>query len=378
MKKRMIMAGALAAALLSGCGEKISDPSATCPTHVPGAYGWNATEHWQECACGQKMNAQRHDVSDATKCCAVCRVKIEEDEYDTSVIVVSSYDDRYNLMTRDKYRGRDHLSHSEYGYNADGEHVPIMHTSYWDDGGKSIYEYDEHGNNTYSVSYDSRGKIENESWDEYALNEDGTYDLLSSYEVGNSYDGEYELWVEYGIDDGWPYYKQYTSVYGDGRKIHEEYLDSLSKTLHEEYDAKGNLTLSQSWGYDDDGNEIWYKEYRDGVLVCEVTDYMEWYYKEYGVTFRRAEFRINYDADGTQLVTYCTYYEDDGSIKTEKTYDGDRLVNEKEYGEVYAGGNYVVSEISYHENGMKTVTTYGAYEELISKITYDAEGNEIG
>lgn len=378
MKKKAILCALLVSLMLTSCTPaavnpaETDNPAETCPGHSPASVGWNDKEHWDECACGEKMNTQEH-ILDDRNICITCGVKIEKNEYD--VVFVSSYDEQGNLMTLDRYKEGFLYSESKYGYNANGEHMQNMQAGYYEDGEKFIGEFDELGNCIHEVRYDAAGKITQEFWNEYDQDIDGGFYCCRSHYI--NYDIGGEAWHEHALDSsGYPYWSKYEHLHEDGTMCREGYNEYGDDIYVENFDAQGNLTSSDKWdyGYDDDGNELWQKEYHDGVLIREVTDYVEWMHDEWNMTIRRPEFEIRYQ-DGKQLTVYFTY-DNDGFIESELIYDGDRLIREEKYDypESLPDSQFT---IIYHEDGTKTVIEYKGGD-FISEITYDAEGNVIG
>lgn len=325
MVRKMILCCILSALMLSGCTSAFVDPAETCPGHTPASSGWSVEEHWDVCACGARFNVHEHIMGLKNRC-VVC-----------NIIVV----------------------HHDWGTTA-------------------IRETDAQGNEIHEIVYQDDGTIVSESWTEYALDHEGNYYPCSYHFI----DSVTESWVEYepnqpgsDLPKNWHATRAFDK-YADGKTWLEEYDSNGKMILQEIYEPKEKLTTSVHWEFDDDGRELSRKEYHNGKLVREITEYIEWVDASINYTFRYPEVEINYQEDGTGLVTYYAYF-DDGSEKSETTYDGERLVREVKYTENPYGSSGPDSITEYHADGTKTVIAYDADGNIL-ETTYDANGNVIG
>ena len=391
-KKNIIISGLLTAALLAGCGGESHTHTAQ------GGWDWNGVEHWNVCECGEIMDMAAHKTGDDLVCTGCgAEVWVMDDgsadvySYDEhgNPLRNSSFDPAGNLLSENKY---------EYEYDENGnmmlcrvyadgelqaEDIYMLHEEgysilekslMYNEGECTLNQYDVDGNVIYVKSEDADGNVTFESWSEYDINNDGEF-----------------------------YESKSTQIDGDGTKLVAEYDIYGGITRREWYDADGNPTRVDTWEYtyNQDGQELWHKEYRDGVLVYEVAGYAE--IVEDGYSMRYAETIIEYYEDGTKLVqvngengelametlynadsseiytrTYAYETFEDGNWKSIKVYQDDKLVQDTQYvmeeGEDWSHKD---TETTYHEDGTYTVITFDASEEAVSEITFDANGNVI-
>lgn len=276
--------------------------------------GWLADgkEHWKVCAeDGEKMDAGAHTLIDAF-ICTVCGSEVID--FGESVSV-SAYDD-YGYITRmAEYSADGELlseTVNEYEYDADGhmlkekqtidgipsgeteytvidgESVVSKFTAYYEDGSKSVSDYDIHGNDIRMVSYDAEGNVTFQSESEYAESSEGEW-----------------------------YRNGYTEAYSDGTKIACTYNadgDILSRVS---YDADGNEVETETWEYTygDNGHKATEKAYVDGKLTQELT------YKTAQSTdesYTYPETVVEYDEAGGKTVFV---YDENDNLVSETKYD---------------------------------------------------------
>lgn len=390
MKKNYIITlitGLLMILILVGCDNNQPADAENVHTHTASeTWEWDATNHWHVCECGKVMDSAIHAVGDDLFC-TDCGTEIWDfgdgyidalsyDEYGNCLKQISydpngniiselsheyEYDEAGNVL-RDKFYVDGMLqSDDEYIMGADGWPCPVKSTYYHESGEYFINEYDSNGNGIKFIGYDKAGNVLSETYSEYALNSDGEW-----YEV------------------------KYTEINENGEKLiaeYNEYGDAIRRTI---YDTDGNLTSEDVWEfeYNEEGDHLWEKQYRNGILVFEITGYASGSDDE--VSWRYPEVTIEYYEDGTKLVskfgentevetetmynaddtvayvrTYIYETFEDGNWKSIKVYEDDELIKESEYAmdEEY-GWSYKAKETVYHEDG----TT--VYE-------YDKDGNVI-
>ena len=419
MKKHLLasmMVGAMAVSVLSGCGAaeintvqtntvqttkstEVTQPVETTAAHVhEGQENWekNGTEHWMSCACGEKLETGVHEL-DEFWICKTCGSEI----MDFGDIDVSDFDEYGNVLSRKTF-------------SVDGE--LLSETSY-------EREYDEAGN-ILAEKYFDNGVLREE--DTYSSNEDGGLTLASAiyhYEDGSKGDCRYDEngnliaylyynadgvlesqeYTEYAYtDDGICYEEKLTAIYGDGSKIIAEYNVYGDILTRDKFEEDGSVVFSEvyNYGYNDEGQTEWIKEYRNGLLAREVSGYTLYEGAEYSV--RYPENIIEYYEDGTKLVMrYGTrsdleseiLYAADGTVVDEttytyecdekdnyldkKTYKNGTLIIHREFAVNEDGWSNVKTETEYLENGGKIVREYDEFGEQISETEYDAEGNVI-
>ena len=383
-KKNIIISAVLAAALLAGCG---TQTGADGHKHTAqGDWDFNGKEHWNICECGEKMDAAEHKLGDDL-ICSGCGAEVwEMDDGSVDVNVYDQYGNTQRCVSFDAEGNIVSESHCEFEYtdegtvtrmifysdgvlqsddiyepNGYGEYTLAKSTMYYD-GGCTVNEYDEYGNMVHMADTDEAGNVEAESWYEYAMDADGGF-----------------------------YESKYTERLPEGGKLEAQYNPMGDIIVRVWYDDADNETRVDTWEYEynEAGQDMWQKQYTDGVLVYEITGYGEYSNSEFSM--RYPECIIEYYEDGTRLeqkygsngeietetsysvggdvVEVLTYtYEtfEDGNWKAIQVHNGDKLVIDKQYAQCSDGsGSYLETETVYNEDGTTTVTTY------------DEEGNVI-
>lgn len=309
--KKIIISGILAAALLAGCGTQDAH------SHTPGeTWDWNGTEHWKTCECGEKVDAAAHAAGE-DMICADCGVELWDlgdgsvdaysyDEYGNSLRSVSfdaegnilseyrceyEYDDAGNILQSKSYIDGVLESEDFYTMGSEGCMIHTKCVMYMEDGSTTINEYDEYGNVILLQSFDTDGNVTLDSRAEYAQDDDGEF-----YKV-----------------------KQ-TEVYDNGEKIVAAY-NSCGDIVHRErYNADGTLEGEDVWeyGYDENGNWQWRKEYVDGKLFHEIVSYAE--FSDGSYTMRYPDKVIQYYEDGSYSVMHL---DENSEIIEQHDYDAD-------------------------------------------------------
>lgn len=392
--------------ILLSCGLALTVLSACGHTHTA-AEGWdrNSKEHWKVCECGEKMELGAHELNDENVC-SVCGSEVWD--YDGSADVYN-YDENGNMLRSTSCDAEGNVESDtvwEYTYDEDGnmQQVKIYNNGvlteeefyaageegefykesimmYHEDGSKTKNAYDVNGNVIYMASYNAEGKTEYESWSEYAPLEDEEF-----YETKS------------------------TEIYEDGSKIVAEYTEYGDLITRVSYYPDGAVDFEERYEreYNEEGDMLWEKTYRDGMLTHEIVSYASG--SDESSSWRYIEKEIDYYEDGTKLTTeYCvegpvkeTYYNADGSVDSVVTYTyelvDDGEWNVEDHGEwncakTYIDGvltfeekhsvgeegwfTYKSQEIEYHEDGTKTVTEYDENSEVVSETKYDAAGNVV-
>lgn len=301
MKKLFSFALAVVmAASLTACAEK--------HTHAP-AEIWelNAKEHWQLCECGEAMNTAAHTLDDIGVC-SVCGAEIWDFGDSVDVYTYTQYGDPLRITSYDADGNVTSDLRYEYEYDADGNKVlekyyadgvlmeetvyeagiPVQYTAYYEDGTKTVAEYDEDGNIVHSVYYDVDESVASETWSEYAYTTDG-----ESYESKN------------------------TMTDADGIKYIGEYNEQGDMTVWSCYNADGSLATEECYEfeYDAEGRKQVKRIYVGGTLTEEliytlVTQEDGW--MNYPGTV------IEYEADGSKTVTE---YDENDNVISVATYD---------------------------------------------------------
>lgn len=392
------MACMLSAAMLAGCGSTGSEEPAPHTHKAAGGWDRNGKEHWQVCECGEKMELAAHTL-DESGICSGCGSEVWEfgdgivdvytynadgdlerltsydgDEVISERAIEYEYDADGNKVWEKEYDNGRLMSEVEYKLTAQGESYHFRSTSHQEDGSRFVNEFDEEGNIVVSLGYEADGTMTIEERSEYAYTEDGecytAKTLGKDYITGIVYDCEYN-----------------------------QYGDILSRVKS---DTDGVVDYEERYEreYNEEGQRLWEKTYRDGRLVHEIVGYAV-VENEYE-TIRYPETTITYFEDGTKLVSEYgensevateTYYKADGAVdrvvrheyETDEVgnwtyirmYENERLLSEQEYAIGEEGWNYVAKLTEYSEDGSKLVTEFDEYDMPIDITQYDANGNEI-
>lgn len=338
MKKllTLLLAGALALSAFTACDQtpSESDTSGTVGhIHTP-AGGWdrNAKEHWHVCEDGEKMDVAAHTLDDMNVC-NICNSAIidwgdgtfdvdTDNEYgetvrrtsydaDGNVISENRYEIEYDAdgnKTFAKFYEDERLAdETYYALGADGVYETKI-ISYYEDGSPhSVNEYDTNGDNVLAYFYDETGKERYRIVTEYAEDENG--DRYESKSTDYDYINE----------------KIYIGEYN-------AFEDQISRTVT---DLEGNLIVKNRYehGYDENGDNIYLKEYKNDILVFEILSYEVYTEEDYWMKYPK--MTVEYEADGSKKVSE---HEPDGSM---------------------------------------TVSEYDASGTLVKETAYDSEGNEI-
>ena len=242
-----------------------------------------------------------------------------------------------------------------------------------DDGSTYVYTANSNGDIYKYSSYDPDAAVRYEVYSIFSMDEDGNFFESYSHTVDNEGGYEYEC-------------------------TYNEYEDILTRVLT---DANENTTDYDRWEYEynEDGQPLWEKQYRNDVLIYEIPSYAEW--EDDSMYMRYPETVIDYREDGTRLVTaYGDYgmtdseteYAADDTVLTVITYqyefDADGNVLHLQVftdgtltrDEVYAydenGWTYLSVSTEYLEDGSYRVTTYYADGES-DYVLYNADGAVI-
>ena len=288
-------------------------------THTASAWTCDLNEHWRVCNDdGERMDIAKHtfDFFDTCEVCG-CRVIDWGDEKDLNVydekgnmILSATYDASGNIVSEQKceyvyvedcnlisakcyYDGK---LYEEKNYALGGDGVYETKTiSYEENGTRKVYEYDAYGELILFEAYDANGAFTAKTVTEYAENEDG-----DRYEVKST---------EYDYEANQMYIAEYNA-----------YEDQTSRTI---CDLNGNVKQTDvfEYGYNEDGDWIWKKDYTDGVLVTEYLDYTTHENEDYSMRYPKTV--VEYREDGSRLVTENGT---DGNPVKETLYNADGTV----------------------------------------------------
>jgi len=393
MKKRLFsvaLTAVMLVAALTGCSA--GEPAAAAHTHAPlGGWDRNATDHWYNCECGEKLDAAAHTLDDMSFC-AVCGSEILD--WGDGTFDVYNYDETGATIRGSSFsKGGELLQEYIYEREYDAEGNPVLekvfvdgvlssevgyttdengtwqtgYTDYYEDGRKVIVEYNVDGEITHSQHYDADGVMELESFTEYAY-----------------------------TDDGESYAAKCTEITSDGEKWYVEYNQHDDVILHRKWAPDGTLNYDESYeyGYDEEGKRAWIKEYHDNILTYEVLNYAVVYDADGGY-MRYPENTVEYFENGTKMAIFYgpdaeegrkTWYDAEGNVVHELaftheyddegkrtrtlTYDGDMLIMEGVYELDSDGWTYLAMETEFRPDGTKLVRKYNENEEIISETEY--------
>lgn len=240
---------------------------------------------------------------------------------DGNVLYASEYEYSLeaNWMGEKLYEGDLLISEQEYLLDEDGIQTTIRSVYYNEDGSSSVTEYDEHGNEILSGSYDAEGHAENLVRYENEYDAEGNQTLRRTYE-GDRLTEEMEFWFGSDEDGSWSMSGKTTTYHEDGTKTVSD--RDLDATWSSEitYDANGNVIeeIRYEYLYNNNGDSVGSKGYKNGKL------------------FKEAQSIIDSDGETTGILM-----------------------------------------IDYAEDGTKTVSEYNEVFDLVKQTVYDASGAVI-
>lgn len=298
--------------------------------------------HWQLDENGEQIESGKHKLSDDV--CSVCKASVWEwddgevnvtvfDKYGNTklllnydengelyekITIVNTYDGNGNLVADAWYDINDALLSETVYVIRDGISCISTGVDYYDDGSKNYCEYDEYGNVFKSTYYENDVAVSSTSY-EITYDDNG----FKSYEKIYR-DGVLESEVYYTVvsELGYTYAQKSKHIfyYSEGGRMESTYNEDGFCVEEIEYDASGNAASKNEYAYDSEFNTVGYKEYKNGVLVFESV----------------------YDACSDGVGVYLKY------------------------------------DISYSDDGSKTVVEYDEGCNRVSEIIYDKDGNVIG
>ncbi len=280
--------------------------------------------------------------------------EIKRIEYRNKIKTVTTYE-YGNPSEAVKYDSNDTvISKITYEYNAKGLAKEIE----TDKDGKNIsvatYERNDAGKETSYVREYANGTKDTR---EYEYFEDGNT-AKSVYTYADGSKSETTYW-ESGKHQTKTSYRQYS----DGSSSKSEYNESGNTLLSVSKDKDGNETYKYEYEYDDNGNQILYIYYVDGVesrrteskyhengeLAESVETYASGTKYVYKYTdFGEEEAYIVYDGDGNETNSRLTTYDENNKIKSkiEKNNWGS---SEAEY-----ENGLIIKQVSKDDEGRKT------------------------
>lgn len=325
-----------------------------CHSHNP-EWRIDKDSHWKECSCGEISEKGEHSFE--LEICTVCGTerKAQEglltdmclyNEYGDWVQILYfdeeenlyaeseaeyNYDKNGNKLSERMYDDGVLITSCEYDYDSNGLTYRKYETEHMEDGSKTVIEYNEHGDNLGSISYDAEGKQTESYRSEYITDDEG--ELIGEKVYENDILTKEMKYAE-GNDGGeeYLYITEMTEYSQDGTKRTEIYNENGEVIKEIAYNEEGEKLYAYDleYLYDDEENLTAIEKKEKGVV--------------------------------RQKIVY--EYDDDGGISAEKTYEGDRLIKEAFYSE---GENFFYESkiIIYNEDGTSTVEEYNENGEMI-------------
>ena len=163
--------------------------------------------------------------------------------YDDGSWFVNEYDEIGNVTTLLSYDAEGNLvleGHYEFKTDAEGASYNSKSTEHYDDGTRSVAEYNEYGDNISRILYDADGNVEVEEIYEWEYDEEGNWLFGKTYENGVL---TKEITFATGQDDygWWTYPETVVEYFEDGSRTVSKY-DVNDELISEiTYDAAGNI-----------------------------------------------------------------------------------------------------------------------------------------
>lgn len=321
----------LALMLLTACGGHTHSPS--------GGWTGDLKNHWYECECGEKLELAAHTMDGSR--CTVCGCETfppddesihlafsnEEGNYthyasfalDGSVNFAYDYEYGDSWMTETEYTADVLTARREYSLDPYGTQTLLKDISYNEDGSFTASGFDEYGNETLEGSYDANGDPISELRYENEYDADGNRTLRRTYTDG-VLTQEMEYLFGSDAEGSWSQSGKTTTYHEDGSKTVSDRDLAATWATEITYDANGVVTeeIRYIYEYDDQGNSVGAKGYRNGKL------------------FEESQSTRGPDGEATGFVL-----------------------------------------ISYAEDGSKTVWEYNEELDMVKETTYDAHGHVI-
>lgn len=283
---------------------------------------------------------------------------------------VLEYDEDYNIIGAKTYQNDTLLMEATYDKDMN---KPLVQQEYDEDGSKTNhreYTYDDDGNELTNYYYDEDGEI---NWGyEYTYDADGN--ILTEKVYGE--EGlESEVTYTYDADGNmltWTQSDGDRTVYtynADGlleKEVSYYYDGEPGSWVTYTYDDHGNK-LTQTNGYGADENtsttSYTYENTYDGDKLVEVKEYCE----------GELTSHSKYDADGNQILS-VSYWSGEETYRTETTYENGKVSKEATYS---SGDLTYCQENTYNANGKLTERniTYSDGETMRQVYTYNDSGD---
>ena len=184
--------------------------------------------------------------------------------------------------------------------------------------------------------------------------------------------------LTYTIDENGTYASAVVSTgsFGDGSHRREEELDCYGNSVAvRSYDADGNLLWMTQMEYVRVGEDAFRCVRSTGYSGEDGTTTITTFDEEDRIASVQ---QLDRSGNVVENIRYEREFDGEGNLLRMQEFDGDRLTRETVFDYWESGGTkifYIHTSTVYRPDGTKTVTTYNKYEEIVSTVTYDAEGN---
>lgn len=289
--------------------------------HTPGEWDRDGENHWQVCACGEKMNVAPHILEDVL--CAECQSEVWR--YEDGAADVYNYD----------------------------EHLEIVRSTFYSPQGQAEYDY------RYVNTYDEQGvKAASQTWLDGTLVEE----------------------TRFAPDaDGFPLPVKTIAYEADGVRHTNEYNEIGAVVRSQTFMADGTLIAEENITYfaEEEGGGYLLTGFMEGGATYR-TEYnghgdctFNGFYEADGTAISEFRMEYEYDAEGNRI--------------HDKTYAGERLISENTYVNGYAvssveyeeDGSRYVYEYDDRGNTLKH-TLYDARGNIQETKNYDAQSDTLG
>ena len=294
------------------CADETSETEVI--TGIPeGAWDRNIEEHWKTDENGEIIYSGEHQFNESTAC-EICGCEIidwgdgsydisdydgygnirRSTLYENGEVVGDSvyeyfYNDYGNILLSSRYDNGTLVEECSYSVNTEGYSVLTGSVTYFTDGTKSEYEYNEDGEIKNEHAYSAEGYLLFDSTYEYELASDGTSYLSKLTET----DQIEEKIFEY---------------------VYNENGDFVTYTEYDFYNAV-LYTEEHEYEFDDEDRKTYHKTVVNGVIAEEI--FFAYHEEEYG-WWSYYDKQIVYNEDGS----YTVYrYDENDELLSEESFD---------------------------------------------------------
>ena len=237
---------------------------------------------------------QYNDKGDKTEIKQYCNQELQ-------LIIKIEYDEQGNNTKIENFVDNRLSSKTEYTY--EGNTVKTAGESYWPDGtlasssiGEEVYTDSKRYNlitSTTTTTYSDGSTHTAET--KYSYDSNGNQTMCEDYENGkltykSTDEGNIHFYGYYNYDNGELVSSEtHKNIYTDSSRKH------LLSSEETRTNSNGTTTHKSEYKYDDNGNEIGYKDYYDGYLSSEYVDYV---YDGNKLTYTEYKYYTEFDSNG--------------------------------------------------------------------------------